>query len=41
MAIQVRGSGFLEVIDTRSPTDNGQHVEIDYNRNIISNQHDL
>ena len=36
----VRGSGFLEVIDTGIHTDNGQ-VAIDYNINFISNRHDL
>ena len=37
----IRGSGFLEVIDTGIHTDNGQQVAIDYNINFISNQHDL
>ena len=37
----VRGSGFLEVIDTGIHTDNGQQVAIDYNINFISNRHDL
>ena len=32
---------FLEVSDTGSPIDNGQQVAIDYNRNFISNWHDL
>ena len=37
----VRGSGYLEVIDTGIHTDNGQQVAIDYNINFISNRHDL
>ena len=37
----VRGSGFLEVIDTGIHTDNGQQVAIDYNINFISDRHDL
>lgn len=32
---------FFKVIDTGSPTDNGQQEAIDYNRDFISNQMEM